>query len=255
MAYRKICRIESDNQDVDWVDVLIVGAGISGLYGAWRLLQDNPLQKVLVLEALDGIGGRLHTDIVEMEADSHATPRKKVLVKCETGGMRFLKTHQHVMRLLHVLHLEDQIIPFGMGDENNLYYFRGKRMKRSELSLNVSHTLKGLYRLYKNEKNKSIEELLYAALGAVLHNDKKGNTARYKDCSKYMPETPEDWQHVRFSCCYKGRPLYQWGFRDLLEDIGLFSTIIYDLAQWIRVFARNTCSVHMGSRGKYTQTL
>ncbi|PHS08574.1 MAG: hypothetical protein COA88_06315 [Kordia sp.] len=43
-------------------DVIIVGAGVSGLYAAWRLLKKNSKLKVTILERLNRTGGRLDTD-------------------------------------------------------------------------------------------------------------------------------------------------------------------------------------------------
>lgn len=42
-------------------DAIVVGAGISGLAAAYRLLQQTPTPKVLVIEARNRIGGRIHT--------------------------------------------------------------------------------------------------------------------------------------------------------------------------------------------------
>jgi monoamine oxidase len=42
-------------------DVAIVGAGLSGLYAAYRLLQQKPNLRIIVLEASDRIGGRAGT--------------------------------------------------------------------------------------------------------------------------------------------------------------------------------------------------
>ncbi|TNM41979.1 FAD-dependent oxidoreductase [Nocardioides albidus] len=44
-------------------DVIVIGAGVTGLTAAWRLAQAG--QDVLVLEARDRVGGRLRTDEVE----------------------------------------------------------------------------------------------------------------------------------------------------------------------------------------------
>ncbi len=44
-------------------DVLIVGAGLAGLCCARRLHQDGT--RFLILEASEGVGGRIRTDMVE----------------------------------------------------------------------------------------------------------------------------------------------------------------------------------------------
>ena len=40
-------------------DVVIVGGGCGGVYSAWRLANDNPNRKIVLIEATNRIGGRL----------------------------------------------------------------------------------------------------------------------------------------------------------------------------------------------------
>ena len=42
-------------------DIVIIGAGMAGLYTAWRLLQQNPKRHIRLLERLPRTGGRLET--------------------------------------------------------------------------------------------------------------------------------------------------------------------------------------------------
>jgi len=42
-------------------DVIILGAGISGLATAYEILSNRPDSSVLILEARDRVGGRIHT--------------------------------------------------------------------------------------------------------------------------------------------------------------------------------------------------
>ncbi|ANB50986.1 putative amine oxidase [Powai lake megavirus] len=42
-------------------DILIVGAGASGIYCAWRLSQEYPNKRIIVAESTDRIGGRLES--------------------------------------------------------------------------------------------------------------------------------------------------------------------------------------------------
>ena len=67
-------------------DYLIVGAGIAGLYTAYRLNQKFPKAQICILEASKTIGGRLHT----IHYDN---------LQFEGGGARF-NTEQHRMMTL-----------------------------------------------------------------------------------------------------------------------------------------------------------
>jgi flavin-dependent dehydrogenase len=49
---------------IENTDVLIVGAGVSGLYSAWRLLEQDNKRKVIVLDRLNRVGVRLDSDLV-----------------------------------------------------------------------------------------------------------------------------------------------------------------------------------------------
>jgi monoamine oxidase len=69
-----------DNFTHDMYDVVIVGAGISGCYSAYRLRQQYPNIRMLILEKSNRVGGRLES--VDMP---HGSPDK---VKAEHGGMR-----------------------------------------------------------------------------------------------------------------------------------------------------------------------
>ena len=50
---------------IEQVDVVVVGAGLSGLTAAWRILQQAPGASVRVLEAAPVVGGAARTDRVE----------------------------------------------------------------------------------------------------------------------------------------------------------------------------------------------
>ena len=48
-------------------DILIVGAGVAGLYTAYRLLEQNSKKKVVILDRLNRTGGRLDSDLVAIK--------------------------------------------------------------------------------------------------------------------------------------------------------------------------------------------
>lgn len=43
-------------------EVVIVGAGVAGLYSAYRLLSEGKAKDIVIIERLNRIGGRLDTD-------------------------------------------------------------------------------------------------------------------------------------------------------------------------------------------------
>ncbi|WP_152176226.1 flavin monoamine oxidase family protein, partial [Mycobacterium tuberculosis] len=79
---------------MEQVDTVVVGAGVTGLTAA-RLLQDAG-RTVVVLEARDRIGGRVHTDrtdgVVDLGASwIHGVDGSPVAAAAEAFGMRTLE--------------------------------------------------------------------------------------------------------------------------------------------------------------------
>ena len=79
-------------------DFLIAGAGIAGLYTAYRLKQKYPQSHICILEASTYIGGRLHTI-------SHDG------MKFDGGGARFNTEQKRIMNLVKELKLSSKMVP------------------------------------------------------------------------------------------------------------------------------------------------
>lgn len=75
-------------------DYIIVGAGLSGLYSAYKLLKENPDLKILILERNSDVGGRIDTQ------DG-----------LEAGAGRFHEHQPLVMGLIRELGLARQMVP------------------------------------------------------------------------------------------------------------------------------------------------
>ncbi|CAF4059162.1 unnamed protein product [Rotaria sp. Silwood2] len=84
----------------DIVDVIVVGAGISGLYAAYRLKQTAPELKILVLEAKDRVGGRTLTSDLKISRTGDETDR------FDLGGQWVTDTQENITTLLNELQLE-----------------------------------------------------------------------------------------------------------------------------------------------------
>jgi monoamine oxidase len=50
----------TENETVEY-DVIIIGAGLSGLVTAYKILKKEPTLKVIILEATDRIGGQIYS--------------------------------------------------------------------------------------------------------------------------------------------------------------------------------------------------
>ena len=79
-------------------DYLIVGAGISGLYTAYRLCKKYPQAKICILEATSYIGGRLHS----IKYDG---------LIMDGGGARFNTDQKRIISLIKEVGLWNKIIP------------------------------------------------------------------------------------------------------------------------------------------------
>ena len=78
-------------------DYLIVGAGISGLYTAYKINQYYPNKKICIIEATSYIGGRLHT----INYDGFTL---------DGGGARFNTKQYRVVSLVKELNLQSKLI-------------------------------------------------------------------------------------------------------------------------------------------------
>lgn len=107
------------------LDVAIVGGGVSGLYSGWRLLTtpspDQP-HTVSVFESSERVGGRLLS----------VTPPGMPEARIELGGMRFTTGQQLVMSLVPYLKLATE--PFPVGQNQNMAYLRGHRLRIADLN-------------------------------------------------------------------------------------------------------------------------
>ncbi|HEX2080715.1 MAG TPA: FAD-dependent oxidoreductase [Longimicrobium sp.] len=121
------------------MDHIIVGAGASGLYTAYRLLKDGALAQgdtVRVYEWGQRPGGRIYTYTFPDDIGGNG-------LYCEFGGMRFAtdphfpestaEGHRLVQSLIIDLGLAGLVVPFGKSD-NRLYYLRGLNVYENDLT-------------------------------------------------------------------------------------------------------------------------
>lgn len=199
-------------------DIVIVGAGIAGLYCAWRLMRDDPSRKITLLERLNRTGGRLDTDLIEFP--------KGDVVREEEGGMRFNYGMQELMELFGALDLCDQIVDFPMSSAGNTnrYFIRGHNFTAQEAADSGQMIWSELYDLKPQEIGLSPTALITAIYNQIVlangHTPKEG-------------EQPEFWTRFRNKFTWKGIKLRDWQTWGLLADMGYSEECIEMLAQTI----------------------
>lgn len=126
-------------------DTIIVGAGVAGLYAAYKIAKAKPSEKILIVEQSKRTGGRLDTDLFYI---------KENVIKEEEGGMRFtFEDMPQLMNLFVELKLDKHIVPFPMHlDENNRRLFRGRTFSAKESRRNKYKVWSDLYGLKNEEK-------------------------------------------------------------------------------------------------------
>jgi len=204
-------------------DVVVVGAGVAGLYCAWRLLEQDPSRKVVIVERLNRTGGRLDTDLIKIKgANGVAT------VRDEEGGMRFNYSMRELMALNGALDLCNDIVPFPMGPipaspNYNRFSIRGRSFTVQE-SIENPGIWSELYTLNENEKNKPPVEIVTEVYDKIVRHNNEQAPAN---------PTPEYWQKFRLEFKWRGTLLCQWQLGGLLREMGYSEECITMLSHTI----------------------
>lgn len=188
------------------VDVLVVGAGMSGLYSTWRLLREHAGTDVLIFDRSDRTGGRLDSDLVHFSG--------KETVKEEEGGMRFtFDLMDDLMSLLLVLGLDKEVVPFPMnGGGINRLCFRGKSFTTDESRANNYEIWNRLYHLAPPEQGINPSKILTTIFNRIL-----AANPQFKERGR---RTPEFWQRFRLQCQWNAVKLKDWSLWDLAIAMG-----------------------------------
>ncbi len=203
----------------DKASVVVVGAGMAGLYSAWRLKQEKGYQDIVILERSGRTGGRLDSDLVDFGNGN--------VVKEEEGGMRFLfDGMDDLMALFLKLDLANQIVPFPMNSGgNNRLYFRGHAFDVNESKEDNFAIWSELYNLKPAERGVNPKAIINVVFNRILQAN-PDFTLRPKK------RGPEFWQAFRLECKWNNVPLNEWSLWDLYTEMGYSNeciTMLYRL--------------------------
>jgi lysine 2-monooxygenase len=179
--------VANSSNDRQLIDVGLIGAGIAGVYSAWRLQQNG--RTPVVFENSRRIGGRLMS----------VTPPGMPDITGELGGMRFLSVQQMVSSLISYLGLSTALFP--LGGPNNLASLRSKILTGDDFS----NPALVPYNLLPSEQGKNPGELLVGAINTVIPNA--------------TTLTPQQWETVKQETMWNGDHLYNWGLWNVLLSI------------------------------------
>jgi len=175
------------------VDIAVVGAGVGGVYSAWRLKQKWPKKRIALFEYSNRIGGRLYS--LPLPGMPH--------VNAELGGMRYIpKSQAFVRELIGQMELPTREFPMGAPDDpggmNNLMYLRRRLMRAKDLT----NPAMVPYLLNPTEQGMNPDQLQrYVMNSLVPHADKL---------------TQDQWNEVTI---FNGEKLYRTGFWNLLYRV------------------------------------
>lgn len=203
------------------LDVAIIGAGISGLYSAWRLLQEDPHLKIRIFEQGERVGGRLLTvDLLPAGAR-----------RAELGGMRFTDDQRLVRNLVDSLRKDPHSgSTFRQDLEMKDFTFETKMLFLRETRVVSPQALPS--RLYKlRDRSQSLSNVavtvakrgILTALDLILH-EPASNSHRYGDYTKQLLQqlgkntlSADAWREWQASATINGIHLFNIGFWNLMH--------------------------------------
>jgi hypothetical protein len=200
--------------------IVVVGAGMSGLYSTWRLLNETTgNDDIVIVDRGNRTGGRLDSDLIKFDDGD--------VVKEEEGGMRFLfDGMDDLMALFMTLELSDEIVPFPMNSNgNNRLYFRGEGFDVNQAKQDNFAIWDELYNLDPAERKVNPSDIINAVFNRILQENPQFDP---------RPDNrgPEFWQSFRLDCKWNGIPLNEWSLWDLYSQMGYSNeciTLLYRL--------------------------
>ncbi|MEM6320485.1 MAG: FAD-dependent oxidoreductase [Bacteroidota bacterium] len=250
MAHLTTKELSATPTDGMTVDIVIVGAGVSGLYAAHQLLKEGKKNEkgeqpnICILEQLGRTGGRLDSSNIEFPKNRSSIKsvcqddkKDTYIVKEEQGGMRFtFDTMDNLMALIQELGLEDSVVPFPMSSGgNNRLYFRGEPFTNQSSTENDYEIWSKLYNLAPQEQGINPKGIINTIFNRIL------------SVNPHFTERPihrgaDFWQRFRLNCRWKDIPLIDWQMQGLFNDMGYSNEVInllYRLIGFNGIFLSN----------------
>lgn len=181
------------------IDIAIIGAGVSGIYSAWKLKQKYPSKKIVVFEGGDHVGGRL------LSVKPPGIPD----MVAELGGMRILPKAQPLISYLieeinnqHSFKEKIVLFDFPVDQPQNIAYLRGEHLRLQDFR---SDPDKVPYKLSFLEKGSSPGGIIVNAIEQIVPGITNLNIG------------VEERRNMAKNAHFNGKPLNEQGFWNVLS--------------------------------------
>ena len=142
--------------------VIIIGAGISGLYAAYKLAKSTESPSVLILEQKPRIGGRIKTITVTTD-DKEEEP-----IRYDAGAVRISSHHKRTLELIDTLNLDESLQAH---DLPTRYYIQSK-------SSTTTKELDSIMKQADNLPAHKLRPISFASLASTFANSEDAERAR-----------------------------------------------------------------------------
>jgi lysine 2-monooxygenase len=150
-----------------FIDIMIIGGGVSGTYMAYRLSKLHPNKRIVLIEKTDIIGGRLNSNYVGKNTYD---------IACELGGMRFFPIiHPKINNLVKELGLNKVVVPYV--HPNNIFYGRKHTFLNKDLFPNTNK----VYFLNNTEKITSVFDDIDNNINTIFTNAGVSSSPLYEN--------------------------------------------------------------------------
>eukprot|EP01084_Bolivina_argentea_P056864 103989_1 len=193
-------------------DIIIIGAGSSGLFQAHFLQKQYPNDKILVIEQLNRTGGRQFSSTV-----SYKTINNTIVI--EHCAMRFMLNHIYTQKLASYLGLCDNIIPWQFSDYNHSRQpiFSSRNNYIFENNIDSNYWINN-YNLLPHE-----QLLLQTDSPLPISRTQFVDLITTENQQQYPPITEQGWYEFRNEWTLNGIVLNKWSAKMLFRYLNYSS--------------------------------
>lgn len=167
-------------------DIVIVGGGISGLFLAYNLIQDDKYKDILLIEGSSELGGRIRTEKLDE-------------IPLEMGGARFSSEHLKLLSLIKKLNLDDKIVELP-GDIDHYYH-------NKKINYDLNKKLGKLLKEKSKYSKKHLEKITLFQYAVEIYG--------YEESKKLQEMFGYDAEFLKLNA-YSALEMFK---EDLLEDV------------------------------------